>query len=216
MQINYFETGARVPSVAQLLQIARGLDLPLQQLLSGRNRPGRGVREIAIELRSLALIDLWVETPLVPGAFRRPEEVVSLVIAAREPETRIVEGIPAILAWNHWSPSLLWAFAKATGPGTVYRLAWLADVTLALERMGGFPGGCPGKEDLVAFVKRVKKPRHDRWDHLGHPTDKSPSSPIWKRWRINYAAELDTFRRRAEGLVSLAKAEGRSLSTWEP
>src|SRR5438270_8918459 len=77
-QINYFETGARTPSLGQLLQIARALDLPLQRFLSGSDKPGREVRDIALELRSLGLIDLWVEDPVVPGAFRRPEEIVAL------------------------------------------------------------------------------------------------------------------------------------------
>lgn len=120
-----------------------------------------------------------------------------------------MEGLPAVLAWNRWNDLLLWASARATGRAAVYRLAWLAEVALALERMGGFPGGCPGKEDLLAFVKRVKKPPTDRWDHLGRPADKPPTSPLWKRWRINYAADLATFRQRAEAIVALAKAEGR-------
>ncbi len=214
-QINYFETGARTPRLGQLLQIARALDLPLQRFLSGSDRPGRGVRDIAIELRSLGLVDLWVEAPAVPGAFRRPEEVVALAVAGREPEARIVEGVPAVLAWNHWNALLLRAFTKETGRGTVYRLAWLADVALALERIGGFPGGCPGKEDLTAFVKRVKKPAPERWDDLGRAAHKPSTSPVWKRWRISYAADLATFRQRAEGLVTLAQAEGRAPRTRE-
>jgi transcriptional regulator with XRE-family HTH domain len=214
-QINYFETGARIPSVGQLLQIAGALDLPLQRLLYGKDRAGCTKHETAIELRSLGLSDLWVEAAVVPGAFRRPEEVLTLAIAGREPDARIVEGIPAVLAWNRWNRILLRAFAREAGRHIVYRLAWLADVALALERIGGFPGGCPGKEDLVAFVKSIKKPPSHRWDDLGRPAEKPSTSPIWKRWRINYAADLATFRQRALGLVSLAKAEGRDVSAWE-
>jgi transcriptional regulator with XRE-family HTH domain len=214
-QINYFETGARVPSVGQLLQIARALDLPLQRLLYGKYRAGCTKHETAIELRSLGLSDLWVESAVVPGAFRRPEEVVTLATVGREPDARIVEGIPAVLAWNRWNRILLRAFARAAGRGIVYRLAWLADVTLALERIGGFPGGCPAKEDLAAFLKSIKKPTPHRWDDLGRPAEKPPTSPIWKRWRINYAADLGTFRQRAFQLTALAKAEGRTLPTWE-
>jgi transcriptional regulator with XRE-family HTH domain len=214
-QITYFETGARTPSLGQLLHIARALDLPLQRFLSGSDRPGGGPREIAIELRRLGLIDLWVEGPLVPGAFRRPEEVVALAVAGKEPEARIVEAIPALLAWNRWNGSLLRAFARETGRATLYRLAWLADVALALDRLGGFPGGCPGKEDLAAFVKRLKRPPSARWDDLGRPAETPPTSPLWKRWRISYAADLATFRQRAEGLVSLAKAEGRASPVQE-
>src|SRR5262245_35482208 len=111
-QINYFESGVRVPSLKQLFQISRALDLPLQRLLSGTNQPGSEVREMAIELRNMGLIDLWVESPIVPGAFRHPEEVLALAVAGEKPETRIVEGVPTILAWNQWNSSLLWAFAR--------------------------------------------------------------------------------------------------------
>jgi transcriptional regulator with XRE-family HTH domain len=214
-QINYFETGTRVPSLAQLLQIAQALDVPLQRLLYGSTRPGRAWGDMATELRSLGLVDLWVASTVVPGAFRRPEEVVAMAVSGPEPEARIIEGIPAILAWNRWNGILLRAFARTMGHGVVYRLGWLADVALTIERMGGFPGGCPGKGDLLQLVKRIKKPSTDRWDDLGRPAEKPPVSPIWRRWRIKYAADLDTLRRRAERLVSLANAEGRKLSTWE-
>jgi transcriptional regulator with XRE-family HTH domain len=210
-QITYYETGSRTPSLANLLQIARALDISLQRLVFGRDRPGDGVRDLAIELRSLGLIDLWVEAPVVPGAFRRPEEVVALVLAGNSPEARIVEGLPAVLAWNRWNSLFLWAHARASGKRSVYRLAWLADVALALDRLAGFPGGCPGKEDLAAFLKRVKKLPSSPWDDLGRPAQEPPTSPVWKRWRINYAADLATFRQRAEALLSLAGAERRRL-----
>lgn len=205
----------RTPSLAQLLQIAGALDLPLQYFLTGSGRPGSGVRDLAIELRSLGLIDLHVEDPVVPGAFRRPEETVALAIAGKEPPARVVEAIPAVLAWNRWEVPLLRAFSRATGRAIVYRLAWLADIVLALERQGGFPGGCPGKEDLAAFVERIKVPKSTRWDDLGRPGSERPASPVWKRWRINYAATLATFRQRAEGLLAQARAEGRALPLAE-
>lgn len=209
-QINYFETGARTPSLTQLLKIARALDLPVQRFLSGYDRPGNATRDIAIELRHLGLNDLWVDSPTVPGAFRHPEEVVALALTAKAPEARILEGIPAVLAWNRWKDILLLAFAREHRGTTLFRLAWLADVALALDRIGGFPGGCPGKEDLTAFVKRVKKPAIDRWDAVGAAADDLPTSPIWRRWRISYAANLATFRKRAEGLVSLRAADGQA------
>jgi transcriptional regulator with XRE-family HTH domain len=213
-EVAYFETNARKPSVKRLLQIAKAFDLPFQRFLSGGERPGRGLKDIAIELHSLGLIDLWVAAPSIPGAFRRCEEVVALAVAGKEPPPRIIEGVPAVLAWNRWNGAVLRAFAREAGRATAYRLAWLADVALALERQGGFPGDCPGKESLAAFVKLIRKPPSDRWDSLGHPTSNPPASPVWKRWRINYAATLDTFRQRAELLVSLAKAEGRAFP-WQ-
>ncbi len=91
---------------------------------------------------------------------------------------------------------------------TLYRLAWLADVVLTLERMGGFPGGCRGKEDLTRFLARLKGPPPNRWDPVGPPNSDFQPPSLWKRWRIRYAADLATFRQRAENLVSLAEAEG--------
>jgi transcriptional regulator with XRE-family HTH domain len=202
-EVNYFETGVRIPRLEHLLRIARALDVPLQRFLSGRNRPGTEVRDLAIELRSLGLVDLWVEAPRVPGAFRRPEEVVALAVSGEEPPARIIEGVPALLAWNRWHGPLLRGFGRATGPRTIYRLAWLAEVALTLERMGGFPGGCPGKPDLEAFVSGTKQPTAARWDSLGKAADEPPALPLWKRWKINYPADLATFRRRAETLASL-------------
>jgi transcriptional regulator with XRE-family HTH domain len=213
-QITYFETGARIPSLQQLIQIAGALEVPLERLLTGKNRPSNEVPGLAIELRSLGLVDLWVESPVVPGDFRRPEEVVALAVAGREPDARIVEGIPAVLAWNRWNGILLQAFARAAGRGTVYRLAWLADVALAIHRAGGFPGGCPGRDDLAGFVKRIRQPPADRWDNLGRLAE-PPRSPIWRRWRIKYPGDLATFKQRAQHLVSLATSEGRPLSGWD-
>lgn len=211
-EYTYFESGARRPNTQKLLQIARALDLSLQRLLYGADRPGRELKDIAVELRTLGLIDLWIEGATIPGALRRNEEIIGIALFG-DPPPRILEGLPAVLAWNEWNGGLLRAFAKENGQAVVVRLAWLADIVLALDRQGGFPGGCPGRTGLAAYLKLVKPPRHDRWDDLGHATLDRPKSPIWKRWRISYAAELRTFRDRAEALRSLADAEGRPRHT---
>ncbi len=114
-EINYFETGTRTPSLGKMLQIAKALDLPLQRILTGSNSQGIKIQDIAIELRSLGLIDLWVKDPIVPSAFRHPEEIVARAVAGAEPEARIVEGLPAVLAWNRWNKLLLRAFARKLG-----------------------------------------------------------------------------------------------------
>jgi hypothetical protein len=48
------------------------------------------------------LVDLWVNDPVVPWAFRQPEEVVALAVAGESP-ARILKAIPALLAWHRWS-----------------------------------------------------------------------------------------------------------------
>jgi transcriptional regulator with XRE-family HTH domain len=200
-QISYFEAGQRVPSLEQLLLIAQALDVSLQKLFAGSDRPGTELRDIAIELRDLGIVDLWVKNALVPGAFRRPEEIIALVLAPEEPDPRIVEAVPGLLAWNEIDPILLQAHGATNGPQTCTRLAWLADVTLAIDKQGGFPGGCR-REALVRFTRLVSTPDASRgsWDSLGRPMARLPSSALWRRWRISYDATLDEFRARAKHL----------------
>jgi hypothetical protein len=207
-QVSYFEQGKHVPTLEQLLTLARVLDVPLQRFLTGTDRPGTALRDIAIELRHLGIVDLWVDDPRLPGAFRPPEEVVAVAVGDASPDPRIIEAIPAVLAWHKWSPALLWAYARREGKRAVRRLAWLAEIALTIDKAGGFPGACPGKKSLARFVQRVKAPPKDEWDDLGRPASAPPKSPIWKRWRINYATDLNGFRDRAVQLEALRKEGG--------
>ena len=205
-QISYFELGRRRPTLDQLVRIARTLDVSLAKLVAGSNRPGDGPRDIAIELRHLGLVDLWVKDPVVPGAFRRTEELIARAVSGQEPDPRILEAIPAVLAWNRINPVLLRAYGLTARPRVTRRLAWLADIALALDRRGGFPGGCR-KEPLNRFTRMIPAPPRgsETWDSLGRPMASTPTSPIWKRWRINYDADLAQFEQRARHLDELRK-----------
>ena len=119
------------------------------------------MRNIAIELRHLGLVNLWVEDPVVPGAFRRTEEVIARAVSGQEPDPRILEAIPAVLAWNRIDPILLRAYGLTAKPRVTRRLAWLADIALAIDRRGGFPGGCR-KEPLARFTRMIPAPLRDR------------------------------------------------------
>jgi transcriptional regulator with XRE-family HTH domain len=211
-QIVYFESGQRTPDLGHLLRLARALEAPLQRFLTGTDRPGAEWPDLALELRRLGLVDLWVAGALVPGAFRHPEEVAAACLATDSPEARVVEGLPALLSWNRWNPTLLRAFAKVAGRPVARRLAWLADVALTIDKQGGMPGGCVGRKDLTRFVDLIKVPPRDAaWDGLGRPTAGAPTSPVWRRWRISYPATLETFRERAARLAADHQAEGRPL-----
>jgi transcriptional regulator with XRE-family HTH domain len=218
-QISYFEAGARLPSFDQLLRVAAALDVSIQKLIAGSDRPGTDLRDIVIELRQLGIVDLWVRDAQVPGAFRRPEELIALVVAPEEADPRIVEAVPAILAWNEFDPTLLQAFGLTSGPRTCRRLAWLADVTLAIEKQGGFPGGCR-RESLARFTRLVPlaDANQDDWDSFGRSSTKPSSSPLWKRWRIRYDSSLDEFKERAKLLDQLRKQppSGRSSTGRQP
>lgn len=120
--------------------------------------------------------------------------------------------MPAVLAWNPIDPILLRAYGLTMRPRTARRLAWLADVALAIDRRGGFPGGCR-KEPLARLVRiiRAPSPEPDHWDCLGRPMAKQPTSPIWRRWRIRYDANLDVFEQRARHLDELRGQSGVHL-----
>jgi transcriptional regulator with XRE-family HTH domain len=212
-QISYFEVGQRRPTLDQFLRIAKALDCSIQKLIGGSDRPGTELRDLAIELRHLGLADLWVKEPVVPGAFRRAEEVIALAVAGHEPEPRILEAVPAVLAWNEIDPIVLRAYSLSTRPRTAHRLAWLADITLAIDRRSGFPGGCR-KEPLARFTRVIRGPSPDRdvWDSLGRPMAKLPTSPLWKRWRISYDADLAVFEQRARHLNELRGQSGVHIS----
>jgi hypothetical protein len=192
-----------------LIRLARALDVPLQWFLSATNRPGSELRDIVLELRRLGLIDLWFEEPNVPGAFRHPEEVIAIVVGSETPEARIVEGLPAVLAWNRWRVPLLRGFLR--GQVAARRVAWLADIALAIHRAGGFPGGCPGVKDLTRLVNTIPALDTKSWDSLGRSPHDPSRSPIWKRWHVSYPGTLDVFRKRAADLVALHLVEGRAL-----
>ena len=197
-QISYFESERRRPTLDQPLRIARALDVSIQKLIGGSDRPGTQFGDVAFELRHLGIADLWVEGALIPGAFRHAEEVIALSVSAPEPDPRLIEAIPAVLAWNEIDPVLLRAYGLTSGTRTVWRMAWLADLVLAIDRQGGFPGGCESVL-LDRFTRIIRPPGTARtWDSLGHPMASAAKSPLWKRWKINYDASLDEFKSRAE------------------
>lgn len=216
--ISLFEAGRRLPSLDQFVRLARVLDVPLQRLLTGSDRPGLELRDLAVELRGLGGGDLWIADALVPGAARRPEEVIAVAAAGRNPDPRIIETLPALLSWNVLSPALLRAHAARAR--TSYRLAWLADVALTIDRRRGFPGGCR-RDSLGRFLERVEPPpKTAAWDDLGRPSEKAATSPIWRRWKIGYGAKVDDFESRARALLSVRPAEmglsGRNEGTTLP
>jgi transcriptional regulator with XRE-family HTH domain len=203
-QVSLFEGGRRLPSLDQFVRLARALGIPLQRLLSGSDRPGIELKDLAFELRLLGAVDIWVCDAGVPGAARRPEEVIALAASGRSPDPRVVETLPALLSWNDFNPTVLRAHGIATK--TTYRLGWLADIALTIDRQAGFPGGCR-RSLLERFLKTVKLPPAEaQCDDLGRPSKRQPASPIWRRWKIRYGATIDDFKRRATELAAMREA----------
>jgi transcriptional regulator with XRE-family HTH domain len=210
-QISLFESGRRLPSLEQLLGIARALDTPLEELFHDDGRAASGLGRLAVELRRLGAWDLWVSDAVVPAAARRPEEVIALAVSGPRPDPRVVATLPALLSWNEIDASMLKIHGRMTR--TTYRLAWLADVALAVDRRTSFPGGCR-RASLARFLKRTPLPREDSpCDDLGMPSPSPlPSlSPIWRRWKISAGMTLEDFAGRARELAALRadRKEGR-------
>jgi len=199
------------PSLDRFIRLARALDVPLQRLLTGADRPGTGPKDLAVELRRLGAVDLWMTDALVPGSARRPEEVLALALSGSSPDPRVVEAIPALLSWNEIKPILLRAHGIATK--TTYRLAWLADAALSIDRQRGFPGGCHRKT-LERFIQIVGlPPQAGPLDDLGRPSESTPKSALWRRWRIGYGVRLDDLARRASELAEFRNGTGPSAAT---
>jgi hypothetical protein len=121
------------------------------------------------------------------------------------PDPQVVEGMPAILAWNRWRPVWLVAFGQVTHPKALTRLALLAEINLLLDWMGRVPGGIAGVDDLVSFLQRVERPEAS--DHLGVTGARSPEHRAWTYWRIQYSMDLQGFRDRAYTLWTLRQGQ---------
>jgi len=207
--ISEMESGKRVPTVEQLLNLARVLKVPIQWFLTGSNQAGNELRDISIQLHDLYLVDLHVENEIVPGAFRADEDVIALAASGNSPSPRVIEALPAVLAWNSWRPGLLHEFAKVHDLRACIRLGWLADIALTIHANQGFPGGCKSTGALEEFVRIVAKIEPGLDDSLGLAVGTEPLPPVSRRWKIHYPASLETFRKRAEHLLSM---RGKTLS----
>jgi transcriptional regulator with XRE-family HTH domain len=207
--VSKIEQGRRAPSVPHLVKLAQMLEVPLQWFLTGKRRPGMELRDVAIELHHLGLVDLRVPDARVPGAFRPPEDILAWVMSGDRPDPRIVEAIPAVLAWNAWNPRLLEAYGYTYDPRAAYRLAWLADVALTIHHNHVFPGGFVDPLRVSEFMRRIRPP--EEVDDLGYPAGNERLPPVSKRWNIGYAAALTAFHGRAKHLLPLwIEANGSS------
>ncbi|CAN5400761.1 hypothetical protein BH10PLA2_BH10PLA2_14390 [soil metagenome] len=204
-RISGIEKGEMLPTLPQLIRLARALVVPIQWFLTGSVNPGTEISDLALQLQRLKIVDLFVPENLVPGAFRPTEEVLALAVRGNQPNPRIIEALPAVLAWNLWSPPRLREYSRPRKSKTSIRLAWLADVALTIHRTIGFPGGCPQFRRLESFVgplwSRLKLSLTE--DDLGRPGETQVIPPVSKRWHIGYDAPLASFIDRAVHLNSL-------------
>ena len=208
-RVSGIEKGEMLPTLPQLIRLARALLVPLQWFLNGSVVSGTEVPDIALQLQWLGVVDLLVSDAVVPGAFRPTEQVLVLAVTGNQPNPRIIEAIPAVMAWNRWSASRLREYSRPRTSRESIRLAWLADMALTIDRTMGFPGGCPQRKNLELFVGRLSKANlRLRNDDLGRPGEENTLPPVSKRWKISYDAPLSAFAERAQHL-SLQRQHGR-------
>lgn len=210
-RVSGIEKGEMLPTLPQLIRLARALVLPVQWFLNGSVYPGREMPDFAFQLQWLGVVDLLTPEALVPGAFRPTEQVLALAVSGDQPNPRIIEAIPAVLAWKRWSPRLLREYSRPRVSRARIRLAWLADVALTIHRTMGFPGGCPGYKNLELFVGPLSRANLLlKSDDLGRPGEEGNLPPVSKRWKISYDAPLAAFVERAKHLN--VQLEQRRLS----
>ena len=206
--ISRIEQGLRWPTLPQLTQFARALNVSVQWFMSGSNWPSLELQDIALELQDLGVADLLVEGARVPGAFRPPEQVIALAVSGNEPEPRLVEAMPAVLAWGRWNVRLLRAYCATCDERAIGRIAWLADVALTIDRNQGLPGGCLARKELARLLRSTKPSQTP--DSLGRTCDGGERlPPVSKRWNTTYPASLAVFRKRAEHLKTLIEMRSR-------
>ena len=85
--------------------------MPMERVTTGRWRPKSDLRGIAFELYQLGIRDLEVAGAFVPGAFRLPEQILVIALQGDQPEPRVVEAVPSILARRRLKVPLTEAFA---------------------------------------------------------------------------------------------------------
>ncbi len=184
------EQGQFILHLDEALRVAQVLKAPLQRLITGDLRASTDLKGIAFELYRLGIRDLRISGAQVPGAFRRPEQIIALALKGNQPEPRVVAAIPSVLARRKLNVPLTLAFANTYDPRVGTRLAWLSGITQALSKRSTFPIQVKSQAQLARFV-RAGRPATEP-DSLGHPGE-GPWPRLWTRWKITYAAGLSTF-----------------------
>ena len=196
-QIVKMEAGQTVPPLDEAMRIADVLRVPIQQLLTGKDSPPSDLKGIAHELYQLGIHDLVVSDAVVPGAFRRAEQIIAIALRGDRPEVRILEAMPYVLSRQRIHVKLALAFAELYDPRIRTRLAWLSDVALALSRLGSLSLTPEIESSLERITRVVKKPKNP--DGLGNPGE-GPHSPVWKRWNVSYSGDMASFKDRVKKL----------------
>jgi transcriptional regulator with XRE-family HTH domain len=202
-EISAFESGRRQPTLAQLTEIARSLEMPLQWFISGTVEPPVTSTDLTAELRHYGILDMPLEKAKVPGAYRPIELLLCQAMRGDTIPKPLIESMPWLLATTKWKSRLVLAYAREVGDGRVpTRLGWLADVARSLFKAGHLPEADRQKGPLLTLTKKTTK--GDKPDSLGHPAGDWATVPaINMRWNMTYVATADQFKERAAALRAM-------------
>lgn len=203
-EISAFESGRRHPTLAQLTELSRSLDTPLQWFITGTlEAPSASLHDLTIELRYWGLADLPTEKTKIVGACRPLEQLLCQAIRGDSVPTIIVESFPYLLATTKWKSRLILAYARETGDGRVLtRLGWLADIARSLNKAGDLPEAEHQRAPLLTLTKKATK--GEKADSLGHPAgDFATVTVLNMRWNITYSGTADAFKARAQALRAM-------------
>lgn len=203
-EISAFESGRRHPTLAQLTELARSLDAPLQWFITGTLEPAVStLADMTCELRYWGLADLPLEKARVPGAFRPIEQLLCLVLKGDSVPKLLIESMPYLLATTKWKSRLILAYGREVGDSRVLtRLGWLADITRSLFKAGHLPEAEAQRGPLLTLTKKTS--RGEKPDSLGNPAADWDTLPVVNnRWNMTYVATAEQFKVRAEQLRKL-------------
>jgi transcriptional regulator with XRE-family HTH domain len=205
-EISAFESSRRQPTLAQITQLARSLDVPLQWFISGSSEPAlQTTGDLTLEMRFWGVLDLEGAEARVPGAFRPFEQLLAQMLRGDVVSPQLVESVPYLLATVPWRSTLVLAFTRTSDDQRVgARIGWLADVARSLNRTGGLAEAEARRPALQTLARKTAGAKADRPDSLGHPaTDWSVVPAVYRRWNVTYAGSLESFKKRCEVLRSL-------------
>lgn len=203
-EISAFESGRRHPTLAQLTELARSLDMPLQWFVSGTLEPAStSLGDMTSELRFWGIADLPQDKARVPGAFRPIEQLLCLVMKGDAVPKLLVESMPYLMSTTPWKSKLVLAYGREVGDGRVLtRLGWLADITRSLHKAGHLPEAEAQRGPLLTLTKKTS--RGEKPDGMGNPAADWDTLPVVNnRWNMTYVASAEQFKARAEQLRKL-------------
>lgn len=225
--LSRFESGASQPGFADVCTIARALGTPLLFLADGRDRTGSDPRDLIAHLAYWGLNDLAPGEAALIGEARSFESLIAeCLVGATTP--RILEGIPALLLKNDFSPHEL--EAQAIRVQAIGRLGWLAEVAewiasqISVTRIHPSASANVRQVRLAAWSRRLEdfkrqstpSPRPEGWDlfervytsdrtHRDVEARLKMAAPITSKWKIAYPTPQEEFLARARDILAASE-----------